>query len=72
MAAKQQKADAFLAPGADADEATRVPRSARVIPVRTFEEAVAALTGLGRELGILRARTAPLELARSRCSAPGA
>jgi PDZ domain-containing protein len=46
-AAERQGAEIFISPRENADEASRTARRARVIPVGTFEEALAALRQLG-------------------------
>jgi Lon-like protease len=51
MAAEQHGADIFLAPAGDYADAARAARAAQVIPVGTFEDALAALVALGGQLG---------------------
>ncbi len=49
--AEEAGAEYFLAPAADAAAARAVAREMKVIPVRTFDEALSALADIGREDG---------------------
>jgi PDZ domain-containing secreted protein len=56
-AAEAAGADVFLAPTENAAEAAAAARSARVVPVATFEDALNALRQLGSASGDARLNT---------------